>query len=138
MSAIPSYPHDISTDEVLCDPHERYRALRDLGAVVGLEAHQMYVVPGYAEVRAALGDAERFCSGQGTGFNYLITDAGRGTTLMSDGELHQHLCSVVIGQGLTPRVSRSRQGTVGKLASDRDSGAGTFSSTPSSDSTKRF
>lgn len=118
MSAVPSYPHDIFTDEVLRDPHEHYRALRELGPVVWLDAHQLYVLPRYAEVRATLADAETFCSGEGVGLNDVINEAGRGTTLMSDGEPHQHLRSV-IGPGLTPRALRSMQSTVERLASDR-------------------
>ena len=41
MPAIPSYPYDIFTDEVLLDPHQHYRARREFGPVVRLEAHQM-------------------------------------------------------------------------------------------------
>ncbi|MEC3976966.1 hypothetical protein [Amycolatopsis sp. H20-H5] len=96
MSAIPSYPHDIFTDQALLNPHEHYRALRELGPVVRLDAHQMYVLPRYAHVRAALGDAAVFCSGHGVGLNEMINKAGRGTTLTSDGEPqhpnhHRHL-----------------------------------------------
>ena len=36
MPAIPRYPHAIFTDEVLLDPHEHYRALRELGSIVWL------------------------------------------------------------------------------------------------------
>jgi hypothetical protein len=44
VTAAPSYPQDLFTDQVLSDPYEHYRALRDLGPVVGLDAHQMYAV----------------------------------------------------------------------------------------------
>jgi cytochrome P450 len=118
MSAIPSYPHDIFADEVLLDPYEHYRALRDLGPVVWLEAHQMYVLPRYAEVRAALGNAAIFCSGHGVGLNDIINEAARGTTLASDGDVHEHLRHV-IGQRLTPRALRSMQPAVEQIATDR-------------------
>ena len=119
MPTIPSYPHDIFTDEVLLDPHEHYRALRELGPVVWLEAHQMFVLPRYADVRAALADAETFCSGQGVGLNDVVNGIGAGgSTLMTDGEQHEHQRGI-IGQGLTPRALRSMRATVEKLANDR-------------------
>ncbi|HWD05910.1 MAG TPA: cytochrome P450 [Amycolatopsis sp.] len=117
MPAIPSYPHDIWTDEVLLDPHPHYRELRELGPVVWLEAHQMYAVSRYAEARAVLGDGDTFCSGQGVGLNDVINGIGAGTTLMSDGKLHEHLRSV-IGPGLTPRALRSMRDTVQRLATE--------------------
>ncbi len=119
MPTIPSYPHDIFTDEVLLDPHEHYRALRELGPVVWLEAHQMFVLPRYADVRAALADAETFCSGQGVGLIDVVNGIGAGgSTLMTDGEQHEHQRGI-IGQGLTPRALRSMRATVEKLANDR-------------------
>jgi cytochrome P450 len=69
MTAAPSYPHDLFTDQVLGDPYEHYRALRDLGPVVWLDAHQMYAVARYAEARAVLGDPGTYCSGRGVALN---------------------------------------------------------------------
>ncbi|MBB4683323.1 cytochrome P450 [Amycolatopsis jiangsuensis] len=117
MPAIPAYPHDIWTDDVLLDPHPHYRALRELGPVVWLEAHQMYAVPRYAEARAVLRAGDTFCSGQGVGLNDVINGIGAGTTLMSDGKLHDHLRSV-IGPGLTPRALRSIRTSVRQLATE--------------------
>lgn len=117
-STAPSYPYDLFTDEVLADPHPRYRALRDLGPVVWLEAHQMYALPRYDEVRATLADADTFCSGQGVGLNDVINSIGAGgNTLMTDGELHRHLRDVM-GHGLTPRALRPLRSTVEQLATD--------------------
>ena len=62
--ATPAYPHDLFTDEVLAQPHEHFRALRDLGPVVWLEAHEMYAIPRYDEARAALVDAGRSAPGR--------------------------------------------------------------------------
>jgi len=63
VTAAPSYPHDLFTDEMLTDPYEHYRALRDLGPVVWLDAHGMYAVARYAEARATLADPGTYCSG---------------------------------------------------------------------------
>ena len=103
MSAVPVYAHDLFTDEVLQDPYERYRSLRELGPVVWLEAHQMYVFPRYAEVRAALADATTFCSGRGVGLNDFINSTAVGTTLMSDGEQHTRNRALLFGP-LTPKA----------------------------------
>jgi hypothetical protein len=49
MPTIPSYPHDLFTDEILLDPHPHYRALRELGPLVRLDAYDMYILPRHAE-----------------------------------------------------------------------------------------
>ncbi|HEX4611113.1 MAG TPA: hypothetical protein VH092_23180, partial [Urbifossiella sp.] len=81
MSVVPVYEPDIFSDEALLDPYEHYRAIRDLGPVVWLEAQRVYILARYADVRAALADAETFRSGQGVGLNDNVNQAGRGTTL---------------------------------------------------------
>lgn len=100
---IPTYDADLFADEALADPYDHYRTLRDLGPVVWLSAHDIYAVTRYADVRVVLDNPEVFCSGQGVGFNDFINDAGRGTTLMSDGEQHDRLREV-IGRPLTPKA----------------------------------
>jgi len=57
---IPTYDADLFTDDALAEPYEHYRALRDLGPVVWLEAPGMYAVARYEDVRAALSDPESF------------------------------------------------------------------------------
>lgn len=119
MATIPSYPHDIFTDEVLSDPHEHYRALRELGPIAWLAKHQVYVVPRYAEVREVLSDAKTFCSGQGVGLNELANSFGAGrTTMMSDGDQHTCLRSIM-AYGFTPRALRSMRTEVEELATSR-------------------
>jgi cytochrome P450 len=86
MTAAPSYPHDLFTDQVLSDPYEHYRALRDRGPVVWLDAHQTYAVARYAEARAVLGDPGTYCSGWGVeapGFGWGVHGcAGQGLARM--------------------------------------------------------
>ncbi len=101
--SVPSYSADLFTDDALAEPYAHYRALRDLGPVVWLEAHGVYAVARYADVRAVLADAETFCSGQGVGLNDVLNEIGRGTTLMSDGDDHRRMRSV-IGRPLTPKA----------------------------------
>ncbi|MDQ6773938.1 MAG: cytochrome P450 [Candidatus Dormibacteraeota bacterium] len=116
MAAIPSYPHDLFTDEALTDPHEHYRSLRNLGPVVWLEAHDMYAIPRYADVRSALTDPDTYCSGKGVALNEMANGliAGR-NLLMTDGELHARLRKV-LGQSITPRALRHMEESVARLA----------------------
>lgn len=100
---IPNYDVDLFADDALAQPYEHYRRLRDLGPVVWLSAHDLYAVTRYADVRSVLENPEVFCSGQGVGFNDFINAVGPGTTLMSDGEQHRRLRSVIL-RPLTPKA----------------------------------
>lgn len=102
-TVVPTYDADLFTDEALSDPYGHYQALRDLGPAVWLEAHGVYAVTRYEDVRAILGDPESYCSGQGVGLNDVLNELGRGTTLMSDGDDHRRLRGV-IGRPLTPKA----------------------------------
>ncbi len=100
---IPTYDRDLFADDALAEPYEHYRKLRDLGPVVWLNAHDLYVVARHADVRTVLDSPEVFCSGQGVGFNDFINAIGLGTTLMSDGDQHRRLRSVIL-RPLTPKA----------------------------------
>jgi cytochrome P450 len=100
---IPTDDVDLFADDALAEPYEHYRRLRDLGPVVWLSAHDLYAVARYADVRSVLDNPEVFCSGQGVGFNDLINTVGLGTTLMSDGDQHRRLRSVIL-RPLTPKA----------------------------------
>ncbi len=114
---MPTYDVDLYADDALADPYEHHRALRDLGPVVWLSAHEVFAVTRYADVRRVLEDAELFCSGQGVGLNDVINAGGRGTTLMSDGEDHARLREV-IGRPLTPRALAELRPDAQALADD--------------------
>ncbi|WP_405729088.1 cytochrome P450 [Streptomyces sp. NBC_00028] len=116
MNSIPSYQPDIFDDDAQLDPYGHYQALRDLGPVVWLEPYKMYALPRYAEVRAALGDPETFCSGRGVAMDDL-PEGLPVSTLMSDGALHEHLRSVLTGE-LTPRALRPRKAGIQDVADE--------------------
>jgi cytochrome P450 len=115
MSVVPVYEPDIFSDEALLDPYEHYRAIRDLGPVVWLEAQRVYILARYADVRAALADAETFRSGQGVGLNDNVNQAGRGTTLMSDDEIHREQRKLAFNE-LTPKALLGLRATVEQAA----------------------
>jgi cytochrome P450 len=117
VTAAPSYARDLFTDEVLSDPYGHYRAVRDLGPVVWLDAHQMYAVARYAEARAVLADPRTYCSGQGVALNATANALAAGrNTLMTDGKLHEHLRRVLI-RNLTPRALRAVDDGIRQAAS---------------------
>jgi len=101
MTPLPTYDHDLFSDDALLEPFGHHRALRDAGPVVWLSAHEVYAVARYEDVRAVLEDPHTFCSGRGVGLNDFINEGGRGTTLMSDGEEHERQREI-IGRPLTP------------------------------------
>jgi cytochrome P450 len=103
LSALPNYDGDLFCDESLASPYAHYRAIRDLGPVVQLTAHDLLAVGRYAEVRQVLGEPETFCSGEGVGLNPIVNQMIKGNTLMSDGELHR-VQREVIGRPLRPKA----------------------------------
>ena len=115
MADVPHYDADLFTDDALLSPYEHYRALRALGPVVWLDAHEVYAVPRYAEVREGLAADGVFCSGRGVGLNDFINEAGQGTTLMTDGDAHARM-RTVIGRPLTPRALAELQPEVQQIA----------------------
>ena len=102
---------DLFDEDALLDPYPHYQRLRDLGSVVWLAQHDLYAIPRYEDVRAVLGDPAVFCSGRGVALNDFVNEAGQGTTLASDGELHDHLRRI-IGKRLTPKAVSSMRAEV--------------------------
>jgi cytochrome P450 len=103
LPTLPTYDGDLFCDESLAWPYEHYRAIRDLGPVVQLTAHDLLAVGRYAEVRQVLGEPDTFCSGEGVGLNPIVNQMAKGNTLMSDGELHR-VQREVIGRPLRPKA----------------------------------
>lgn len=100
---VPHTDVDLFAGDVLEDPYPHLQALRDAGPLVWLEAHDMFAVARYAEVRSVLSEDTTFVSGQGVALNDVINRLGRGTTLMSDGAEHAAQRRI-IGRPLTPRA----------------------------------
>lgn len=127
-AAIPTSDVDLYTDEALAEPYGHYRALRDQGPVVWLSRHEVFAVSRYADVRDVLERPAEFCSGQGVGLNAVINAMGQGTTLMTDGDAHRRLRSVV-GRPLTPSAVADLRPEAAVLAgalADRLVAGGTF------------
>ena len=116
-TAAPTYGADIYEDQVLLEPYEHYRALRELGPAVWLEQHGAFGVARYAEARAVLMDSDTFRSANGIALNEPANQAILGCTLASDGDLHAQLRKVVAHR-LTPRALRPMRELVTERADE--------------------
>ena len=66
-SAVPELDIDPFSDEFLREPFGAHTLMREAGPVVRLNAYGIYAMARYAEVHAALRDAQTYCSGRGVG-----------------------------------------------------------------------
>ena len=104
-TSIPTSDLDLYSDDVLTEPYEYYRRLRDAGPAVWLERHNAWVVARYDAVRAVLRNWATFSSASGVALNDIANTAQQGTTLASDPPLHDHLRNVV-GSSMTSQALR--------------------------------
>lgn len=95
---------DLFADEVLVDPYPVYAELRELGGVVYLPENDVYVLTRYDVIRNALADWETFSS-TAIGFNPMVNEALKGTSLASDPPVHTQLRATLMA-GLRPRALR--------------------------------
>ena len=100
MERIPKYQADLVNDEVLDEPYEHYRAIRDLGPIVHLEAHDLLATSRYADARTALGNPATYSSGEGVELKEVVNRIAKGNILMSDGE-HHPAQRAAVGRPLT-------------------------------------
>ena len=84
LSAAPTSGIDVFSDDVLSEPYEAYRVLRDTAAVVRLTSRPLWVLARYADVRAALADAATFSSAAGVGVSDEMNAMQAGSVLASD------------------------------------------------------
>ena len=87
-SPAPCLDIDLYADDVLADSRDAFARIRHSGPAVWLPRHRMYAMGRFDDVRAALRDPETFISGHGVAANRLSNRLGRGTTLFSDGRVH--------------------------------------------------
>ncbi len=95
VTSIPTSDIDLYSDDVLAEPYEHYRRLREAGPAVWLERYNVWVVARYDSVRAVLRDWRTFSSASGVALNDPLNTAMQGNTLGSDPPLHDLLRNVV-------------------------------------------
>ncbi|MBR1089192.1 cytochrome P450 [Bradyrhizobium manausense] len=103
VTECPVYDVDLYGDDVLRQPYQHYRALRDLGAAVWLPRNGLYAIGRFEDVRAALRNPGLFSSAQGVAANDRVNEISKGTTLASDAPLHDRL-RAIIAAPLLPRA----------------------------------
>ncbi|MEW2564528.1 cytochrome P450 [Streptomyces sp. BK205] len=108
---------DIFDDEVLNDPYPVYEELRELGPAVHLSRHNCWVLPRYAQVRAASGDHERFSSVDSVGLDPALNERRRGGVLASDPPEHDVLRGV-LSESLAPRALAGLRADIGRRAEE--------------------
>lgn len=104
-TSIPTSDLDLYSDDVLTEPYEHYRRLRDAGPAVWLERHNAWVVVRYDSVRTVLRNWTTFSSASGVALNDPLNTAMSGNTLGSDPPLHDLLRNVV-GSSMTAQALR--------------------------------
>ena len=101
-AAAPSVDVDLFSDDVLREPYEAWRALRDAGELVWVPANETYVVARYDLVRAAAADHRTFSS-KGVAYEPQMNQMLEGTILTSSPPEHVKLRGV-LGERLAPRA----------------------------------
>src|SRR5215472_13417705 len=95
-----TFAGDLYTDAAIADPYPLYRAIRDRGAAVWLDAHDVWAIGRFADVRATLLADGILVSGRGVAMNAMMNGMVDGAesrvTLASDGEVHRQLRSVLM------------------------------------------
>jgi cytochrome P450 len=99
---VPTSDIDLFSDEVLLDPYEPLRMLRETAAVVHVPANDVWAITRYEHIRAAFLNYETFSSNK-VAFNDGMNQALAGTTLATDPPDH-HQLRVALMENLTPRA----------------------------------
>jgi len=100
---------DVFDDAVLLDPYPYLRELRDTGAAVKLEHHDVWFVGRYLDVKNCLADPETFSAHRGVGLAYQFNRLAEGTGILStEGPQHQLLRRILM-RDLNTRRLRSVQ-----------------------------
>ncbi|RKF17681.1 cytochrome P450 [Altericroceibacterium spongiae] len=88
LSDVPVSDIDLYSDEVLSDPYESYRTLRDAGSAVYLERFDVWFIGRFKDVRKALSDWQTFSSDKGIGLNPIINEAWDEALICQDPPVH--------------------------------------------------
>jgi cytochrome P450 len=107
----PKTDRDMFSDDLLLEPHEFYRSLRDAGPAVWSTLHNTWLMSRFEDVKKALNDHETYTSGQGVGLFKPANEAMRGTVIASDPPDHAPLRRV-LAERMSPRGIRAIQDDV--------------------------
>lgn len=109
MTTAPRSAIELYSTGALLDPFPLYRELRDLGPTVWLDAYDMFILPRYAEVKAALGNWQVFSSAGGVTMNAEMNEKLSGGLLCSDPPRHDVLRKIIERPVMPKALAELRQ-----------------------------
>ena len=115
MEDRPEFDRDLYCDAAIADPYPLYRAIRDLGPAVWLRAHGVWAIGRFNDVRAALRADQLLVSGAGVAMNDLTNAQAARNTLISDGDIHRRLRTVLM-KPMMPSALREVQAELQTVA----------------------
>lgn len=102
----PASDLDIYSEDVRADPWPHYKALRDAGPVVRLTNNDLWAIPRFKDVKAALGNWKTFSSAKGVSANEERNANVSGGVLESDDPIHARLRSFLQGPVLPGNLAK--------------------------------
>jgi cytochrome P450 len=93
---VPVIDVDPFSDELLAEPYDYYRTLRDAGPVFSLPRYDVLGIARFADVREGLKDWRRLASTEGPGFNDIHNAHMQGTVVASDPPEHDIARTVMV------------------------------------------
>ncbi|HEV7862846.1 MAG TPA: cytochrome P450 [Acidimicrobiia bacterium] len=87
---------DLWSREVLVDPWDHFREIRDTAPAVYIEQYEVYAVGRFRDVRGVLRDWQTFTSADGVAFNDLMNEAEQGTAPGTDPPEHDAVRSAML------------------------------------------
>ncbi|OYU34497.1 cytochrome P450 [Novosphingobium sp. PASSN1] len=115
---IPRFDVDLIAPEIVAEPFEAYRLLRDIGPVCEMPRYGLYAMGRHADVKAALGNWEVFSSADGVALNDICNGFMAGTPIGSDPPNHTRFRDL-LARPLAPRRLVEMRGRLAELASER-------------------
>jgi cytochrome P450 len=92
---MPTYDVDLYADEVILEPYDHYRAIRDLGPAVWLPRHDLWCLARFEDVRTALRDHNTFSSAKGIAANEIVNTQSLGNTITTDPPEHRGMRNII-------------------------------------------
>lgn len=106
---------DLFCDDALADPYPLYRAIRDAGAVVHSNHHDLWMLGRHADVRDVLKDWQSYSSAWGTAVDDRVNELRTGNIISTDPPDHDRLRGVLSAQ-MSAREMRKVQADVAARA----------------------
>lgn len=103
---LPASDIDIYSEDVRADPWPHFKALRDAGPVVKLTNNNLWAIPRFKDVKAALGNWKVFSSARGVAANEERNAHVSGGVLESDDPIHAQLRSFLQGPVLPANLAK--------------------------------